>query len=278
MPPSEASRKLQLALSKTDRVLVRLSALLSTPGGIDSTLCTVAYTLTFVHARLSSVLNSQLERLAIAVAKNASDALLPGETLIASIPAPAYTARLARFLDGSKKLTGVISDFRIFVRMWGLLDIYTWGRSTYLSGPKDPVIKSLVWAQIAVNFLFQYLENGAYLASKGVFQWDKAKETKWWLWSSRFWAAHVVLDFGRLARVWYTTSQEKKISEEGEKEAKIARKAEAERWWREVIVNAAYAPLTLHWSLEQGAVSESWVGFLGTVAGVVGVRQKWKAT
>lgn len=67
--------------------------------------------------------------------------------------------------------------------------------------------------------------------------------------------------------------------EEGEeKEAKIARAVERERWWHEVLVNAAYAPMTLHWSLEKGLLPEGVIGALGMVAGGLGLREAWRST
>ena len=43
-------RRIRNAAQSTDRNLLRLSALLSTPGGIDIVLCTTGYTLTLVYA------------------------------------------------------------------------------------------------------------------------------------------------------------------------------------------------------------------------------------
>lgn len=85
--------------------------------------------------------------------------------------------------------------------------------------------------------------------------------------------AHVVLDLGRLVRVRALRGRE-----EAEKEGKMERVRDEERWWREMYVDAAYAPLTVHWSLENGCVSEAWVGFLGMVAGAVGWRGLWAET
>ena len=67
--------------------------------------------------------------------------------------------------------------------------------------------------------------------------------------------------------------------EEGEeKEIKIARAVERERWWNEVLVNAAYAPMTLHWSFEGGLLPEGVIGALGMVAGGLGLREAWRST
>lgn len=66
--------------------------------------------------------------------------------------------------------------------------------------------------------------------------------------------------------------------DDGEKEAKIVRTEEEMRWWREVGVNAAYAPMTLHWSLEQGLLGDGVIGALGVVAGGLKLREAWRKT
>lgn len=126
-----------------------------------------------------------------------------------------------------------------------------------------------MWAQILANVAFQYIENGAYLASKGVLGWDQKKQNKAWAWSSRFWAAHVGLEFWRLA---YELRNAKQEGSEGEqREVKAA-------WKRSLISNIAWAPLTLHWSVETGLISDLSVGLFGSLAGMVAFKQVWKST
>ena len=43
-------------------------------------------------------------------------------------------------------------------------------------------------------------------------------------------------------------------------------------------VNVGYLPLTLHWSLTKGLISDGWVGFFGMIAGLASWRMQWKAT
>ena len=82
----------------------------------------------------------------------------------------------------------------------------------------------------------------------------------------------------RLATEPATGKQEDENGNEGEKEAKITKAEEEARWWREVGVNAAYAPMTLHWSLAQGLLGEGIIGTLGMVAGGLGLREAWRKT
>ncbi|KAK8249086.1 hypothetical protein IWZ00DRAFT_316999 [Phyllosticta capitalensis] len=269
-------------LTTTDVLLLRLSRLLSTPSGTDSLLCTLSYTLTFVAAHTRTYVSARLERFAAALAIKATGALLPGETLIATLPPSSRLVRLSRATDSMTKLSSVVSDFRVFVRLWALLDIYTWARGVWLedSGKKkkDYVQRALVWGEVAASAAFQALENGAYLADKGVLngEWwtgenGKRRVARWWVWSSRFWAAYVGLEIVRLGWVWAKEDEEEQLSEED-------KKAKALAWWKQLISNFAWAPMTLHWSTEEGFISDAWVGALGIVAGGVGLYDKWRAT
>jgi hypothetical protein len=169
-----------------------------------------------------------------------------------------------------KALSDIISDFRIFVRLWGLLSIWEWGKGLLQQPPKDVLLRRIAWMQVTVNIAYQVLENGAYLASKGVLGWDEKKQNKAWLWSSRFWATHVLLEFWRLGYEW-------RKSKEGEKGKEVERQSVV-KWKRDLVTNLAYAPLTIHWSLESGIVNDFWVGVLGTTAGMVGFLELWKNT
>ena len=178
----------------------------------------------------------------------------------------------------------MISDVRIFARLWGLLGIWRWGKAVLDEPPKDVLERRIVQSQVVVNVLFQYLENCAYLSSKGVLGWNTAKQNKAWVWSCRFWAAHVGLEFLRLAREYsmrgeHGTEDEKRM--DGPHGAVRTDRAEKE-WWAgfkaQLLVNTAWAPLTLHWSSEGGLIGDFWVGLFGSVAGVVGITNLWRNT
>ena len=110
--------------------------------------------------------------------------------------------------------------------------------------------------------------------------------------------AHVGLEGVRLGREWMLSHYRKVVAQRREfmnrrdkqaqvdgavattveKEGKIAEREEQARWWREVGVNAAYAPMTVHWSTEEGILGEGSVGALGIVAGYLGIREAWRKT
>ncbi|KAA6408249.1 MAG: hypothetical protein FRX48_07991 [Lasallia pustulata] len=178
------------------------------------------------------------------------------------------------------KLADLIDDFRIFLRLWGLLGILAWAKSVSETPPHDTILHTITWAQIVVNTLYQLLENGAYLASHHVLPRSEQKVNRWYLWSSRFWMGHVGLEFVRLAREWALRKlvAEARGGKAKELGAKWERVREEGRWWREVRVNAAYAPLTVHWSVDKDWVGERVVGGLGMVAGWIGLRELWRRT
>jgi hypothetical protein len=214
-----------------------------------------------------------------------------------------------------RALSALLSDLRSSLRLFGLLGIYAWGLSIWSSPPTDPVLRGIAWAEVVANAVFQACENVAVLAEKGVLRrggWDgprgDVRKKRFWLWSSRAWMVHVGLEVGRLVRVWGLGQEKKKkkkrvgggegegegereekgvvVRDEGGDEAVVKidmemekkKKAEGEKWWRDLIVNAAYAPMTMHWSVEDGILTEPWLGALGLVATGIGFRQVWRDT
>lgn len=234
------------------------------------------------------------------------------------------TSSIARLTTSLAAFTSLIDDFRIFLRLPALLSIWAWGASVYRSPPKDRVLRAIAWAQVISCALFQALENAAYLGSKGVLdlgRWVEGKNSRGvaraFVWTSRFWMAHVVLEFGRLGRVWVLRQREgtngskdesvtsvqaegaitgdTEVEKEGGKETGLAvnggeagasdnesgldtRTADERAWWKDIYVNAAWLPLTMHWSTEEGIASEAQVAILGMIPGYLGLREAWRAT
>lgn len=277
-PPSNPTPSLEtlrgwlpLYLSNTDATLSHLSRILSTPSGTDTFLLTICYTSLLSSSLLSSI---SLHRIHSAARRLISQAIaLPPNTTViidtSALPPPRLLITARRL----KALSELISDFRIFARLWGLLSIYNWGKRVYSSPPKDVLVRRIVYTQVASNIAYQYLENGAYLSSKGVLGWSKEMQSRAWIWSSRFWMLHVGLDLVRLWREAHLRTLKGKAKEGSDEDNKWISK-----WRKEMVVNAAWAPLTLHWSLEEGFAGDFWVGLLGSVAGLAGFRELWRTT
>lgn len=160
-------------------------------------------------------------------------------------------SRLAAISTRLKSLESLISDVRIFMRLWGLLGMYEWLVDTLRNPPKDMTMRKIAYSQIAVNILYQILENLAYLGQHKVLPIGAKKQNSYWLWSSRFWMAHVLLEFWRLKRERDLDWKGKEKAESGDtprwyEVADVMQSDEKKSvWLRQLWSNMAYAPLTV---------------------------------
>lgn len=162
------------------------------------------------------------------------------------------TSRLFAISAQMKALASLISDVRIFMRLWGLASIYEWLVATVRAPPKDETLRKIAYLQISANIFYQILENLAYLGQHKVLSVRKRRQANYWLWSSRFWMAHVVLEFWRLKR-------ENDLSVKGKERAEVVEEdpkwynfahvmnsdGKKSAWYRQLWSNMAYAPLTV---------------------------------
>ncbi|KAL1297734.1 hypothetical protein AAFC00_006273 [Neodothiora populina] len=264
-------------------MLVHLSRILDKSSGTDSLLQVTQYTLMVLYTQLERVRDKRMHKFFLALIYRASKTLLSGETVIATLPSP--TSRLDSIITGSKKLSGMISDFRTFTRLWGLLGIYTWAKATWNKPPADGVIRTTVWIQVLAGVGFQWYENLAYLADKGVLHGEKFNSrtrARWWEISSRYWMAHCLLEVVRLLRQLQLdnkTATAAAATTSDEAVANTTRSAASvDAWRRAFVVNAAWTPMTVHYSWEQGCIDDKWIGILGLIASWTGFRQLWKST
>ena len=147
-------------------------------------------------------------------------------------------------------LRDLTSDYRIFARLIGYPAIHTWAVDTFTARNKGTIQQSIEKCQVVVNLLYQPLENLAYLSSHKIITLSKQTEDKLWRWSCQCWAAHVFMELYRLHLINHAVRTDQK-----------------RKHMREIIINLAYAPLTVHWSMIGGiGLSERSVGALGLVA------------
>jgi hypothetical protein len=273
-PPS------QNPIAKLDRVISRLTIILSTPAGTDSLLRTITYTLQFLVCGLQNIMENHLSTiLGLVVSINQFKSKIfppkprvPGTKGVGkkSGGGSSLLPTIMKAVPRAGRMSSLISDFRTFTRIWGLLGMYAWGKSLIFTPPKDMVLRLIGWGQCISYIFYQGYENRAYLAGKKIWSKRDGKDiTADWLWSSRMWMVAVGLEFVRLFRVrqlWNTNTMS--IEEE---------KKERATWRREFIANCANAPLTLHWSVEGGKLGDTSVGFLGMIGGYVGLSERWRA-
>ncbi|KAI1757475.1 hypothetical protein F4782DRAFT_478706 [Xylaria castorea] len=290
-PKSLPLRELLAATpSNVDAFLAHLQRCLSTPTGIDTVLLFVCYSSRLTSAVLTTLVEPALQRSAERFIALAS-ALPPSATLVLNAKAlpsasVALVLGLARRL---KALSGLTSEARTILRLWGLLGMYFWARRLVLKWRQprqqsgdDKFQTSLAWSQLAACVVFQALENGVYLSSRGVLGWAPATQAKAARWSARFWGSFVGLE---LMRLLYESSKRGRRTRAdkfaGGKTVALVEREErewSETWRKTVVRNLAWAPLTLHWSLEKGLVSEMAVGALASIPSVLQIRDLWRNT
>ncbi|KAI1340500.1 hypothetical protein F5Y15DRAFT_378804 [Xylariaceae sp. FL0016] len=279
--------------SNADAFLAHLQRCLQTPSGIDTCLLFVCYT-----SRLSAALLNSLTQPAIQKSANKilaiANALPPSATLIFSskvLPSPSV-AILLTISNRLKALSVLTSEARTILRLWGLLSMYFWARRLVLAlrQPResaantaaDKLERSISWAQLVACVIFQALENASYLSSKGVLGFAPATQGKMARWSARFWGSFVGIEIGRLFYEAHKRSRRTRAEKfANDKSVAIMEREEsewAETWRKSVIRNMAWAPLTLHWSLEQGLVNETTIGALACIPGFLQMRDLWRRT
>jgi len=235
--------------------LDRFCKWIATLVGTDQLMMLIQYTLDIVThhmdtrgmSRLLSALNKYLPLLGN-----------PSVVLVKAAPSP-LSSRL-------KLLSQKLADVRILLRLHGIIPTYQWLLSTHASPPSDPTLCKVAKLQTYANILYFPLENAAYLGSHSILPMTKRTETDLWLWSCRFWAAHVALEFVRLYR-------ERQIRLKGKEKEKAPEDGKAvRRWWASLVMNVAYAPLTIHWSLEKGlGFRDVEIGYLGVIAAIASI-------
>ncbi|KAM7184656.1 hypothetical protein V8F33_012859 [Rhypophila sp. PSN 637] len=280
--------------SNLDAFLARLNKCLSTPSGIDTVLLLVCYSSKFTAHILSHLSRSILQRSAKEwLALLASLSAKTGSTVIstAEIPSTAKTAAAASALSLAKKLnnlSSLTSEARTISRLWALLGMYFWGRglvakilarrSRSSSSPsekgeeKESKLDLLISAtQLSLCIALQGLENGAFLSSKGVMSWTPATQGWAYKWSVRCWAMYIGVELGKLAAERFGPNAGVTT---------LTTKEEKQAWRNKFARNLAWAPLTVHWSVDGGlaGVNEGVVGLLGSIPGLIQMRELWAST
>ncbi|EOO01600.1 putative peroxin 11c protein [Phaeoacremonium minimum UCRPA7] len=296
---------LAAAPSNIDAFLAHLHRCLQTPSGIDTVLLFLCYTSRFNSAALTSLSQSLLRRSArelIALAFT----LPPRTTVLFSVPGKSpgksAAAELALLLAGRlKSLASLISELRMMMRLWGLLGMYFWGKGLAnkllaarqakvttdggektgddaAAAPKEsPLVTAVAWTQWLSCVVFQALENGAYLSSKGVLGWSPQAQARAYSIGTKAWGVYVAVELGRLAAEIVAKRRAAREPSVSAADAESA-KTELVGLRTEFVRNAAWAPLILHWSSEKGLVSDMTVGLLGSIPGVMQMRRLWRET
>ncbi|EMD33944.1 hypothetical protein CERSUDRAFT_117472 [Gelatoporia subvermispora B] len=213
--------------------------------------------------------------------------------------APASTAA-----DGLSKLDSLMGDARMLFRFWGLFPIIQWLSAIERNPPPTRKLLTIErlqgWSMLAyypLEHLYYLVSHSiipaaipaislsALLAPKGS---AKSKHVtlnagSLALWSCRFWAIYVVLQFVhlredmRLLKLRQRSLGKAKTSTVEAEKAELKKRRNA--LWTELVANIGNFPLTIHWSLQGGIFkNEVWVGVFGLIAALASWRSGWNAT
>ncbi|KAL6301355.1 hypothetical protein BKA93DRAFT_467088 [Sparassis latifolia] len=215
---------------------------------------------------------------------------------------PAPTSRAA---DGLVKFSSILGDARMLFRIWGLLPIIQWLISIERNRPPTRQLltierlqgwsmlayyplehlyyllsHAIVPAELPTNPLSSLLPCTKASAKDGGVSWDT---NALGLWSCRYWALYVLLQFvhlredNMLLKMRQRTVNKSKTTAAQIEKDELKKRFDALR--TEFVVNLAYLPMTLHWSLEKGLFKNAiWIDICGFIAALASWRSGWKAT
>ncbi|KAI2789495.1 hypothetical protein POX_d04987 [Penicillium oxalicum] len=275
-----AQQQLVAALTTTDRTIRRLNTLLSTASGQERVLATTNYVASILHQVCKSKSWNALQSRLLILGRFQPRPTLPTDK------APAAAARWAA-------LSSLASETRYNLRLFGLLPLWIWGAQTLKNPPADPILRVLTMLQVVSNVIYQLLENVAYLSSKGVLPKRFIEKyggiNKWYIWSTRGWFGHIFFQFFVLWRQHALRKErlaaQRKAATDIEAKAEVDTQAqeslrlEIRAWRKSLVNNTVWAPLCLHWCLEQGiGIPESLTGVISFMAGAWALHDDWAAT
>ncbi|RUP46332.1 peroxisomal biogenesis factor 11 [Jimgerdemannia flammicorona] len=188
-----------------------------------------------------------------------------------------------------KNLAGPVSDFRILLRYYGLVPLVQYMAFIEHHPPTSQFLLHVERLQNLCNLIYYPLEHAYWLGAHNVLPLSKKTTNRISIWSCRFWAAYVLLQYVNL-------EEQRRIV--NEKEANLARRikagelddvgqnraalmtvsAQRRNIYINYVINTAYLPLTIHWSLENSSFPDIGVGICGTIAAICQLYTTWESS
>ncbi|KZT67474.1 hypothetical protein DAEQUDRAFT_729131 [Daedalea quercina L-15889] len=189
------------------------------------------------------------------------------------------TTPVSTAATGMTKLANLAGDARMLFRLWGLLPIVQWLTAIERNPPPTRQLLTIErlqgWAMLAyypLEHTYYMLAHDVipatfalptlasfipFVASKPTGKLVTLNKGAFGLWSCRFWAAYILLQFVHLKEDHNLLKMREKAVNKCKQAVSYPAEREElrKRWdafWGEVVVNAAYLPQALHWSLETG--------------------------
>ncbi|WAR58940.1 hypothetical protein PtB15_10B280 [Puccinia triticina] len=187
-----------------------------------------------------------------------------------------------------------ISDARTTYQLWDLISIVQWLRSLNALPPSGSKPVQIERLQVISMLIYYPLEHLYFLASKGVLPLSPRLINKAALYSCRAWAAYTLLHFFHLREELKLLEPERRrllalqagtdFNTPRKPSPAVATSLQEMEGRRAalingLIVNLAYTPLSLHWSMPKGLYGSKLItGICGLVAAVAQLRAGWKAS
>jgi len=288
-PAAPITHLLTTAPSTIDAFLARLHRIAATRSGADVVLLFLTYA-TGLSANLleagsrAALRNSANKLVAVALQLPPAAAVTFASSAPIASPVVGIALKVAARL---KAASATLSEVRTFGRLWGLLGLYFAAKKFVLSrvaAAKDPEKKTagdsaeshfdtvVAALQLLSLISFQAAENVAYLSSKKILGFSPATQGKLARWSVRSWAAYIGMELGRLL-----VERQRRVAAAagGRLTAKDAEWSAA--WKRDFFRNLAWSPITVHWSVDNGPLSDLAVSLLAFYPAVSQMRELWRA-
>ncbi|KAJ2725242.1 hypothetical protein GGI07_001375 [Coemansia sp. Benny D115] len=184
-----------------------------------------------------------------------------------------------------RTLSNLVADYRIMIRLTGLVPMAQYVRY----GEMFPAqTRLLQWLDRIMNLTlvcYYPLEHIYWLGAHQIMPFSEKLVDFSGYWSCRFWAAWVALQFVHLGEEYRLIKDKKKsiytrgkIDAAKMQEELDAVDAQTKSWKIQMLINACYFPLTLHWSIRGSTFPDVAVGVCGTIAAVAQAYNVWNAT
>ncbi|KAI9504053.1 hypothetical protein GGI25_001392 [Coemansia spiralis] len=184
-----------------------------------------------------------------------------------------------------RALSSLVADYRIMIRLTGLVPMAQYIRYAEQFPGQTRLLK---WLDRIMNLsLVAYypLEHIYWLGAHQILPFsDKVVDFSGY-WSCRFWAVWVLLQFVHLGEEFrLVKGRKQKIFTQGKMDAAKMQKeldtvdSDVKSLKVQLLINACYFPLTLHWAIRGSTFPDVAVGVFGTIAALAQAYNVWKAT
>ncbi|KAJ2789619.1 hypothetical protein GGI18_002295 [Coemansia linderi] len=184
-----------------------------------------------------------------------------------------------------RTLSNLVADYRIMIRLTGLVPMAQYVRYAEQFPAKTRLLQWLDRIMNLTLVCYYPLEHIYWLGAHQILPFSENLIDIAGYWSCRFWAVWVAMQFVRLGEEYRLIQGKRreiytrdKIDAAQMQVELDAVSAETKSWKTQLIINACYFPLTLHWSIRGSTFPDVAVGVCGTVAAVAQACNVWKAT